>query len=80
MQHFRTVRLLFGLATAILVTACGGGGGGGGGGGTPAPSGLSYPTAPSFVVGQAISSLSPTVTGMVTTYSVSPQLPAGAKS
>src|SRR5579859_3404467 len=79
MQHFRTARLMFWLATTILVAACGGGGGGGGsgGGGTPAPSGLSYPTAPAFVVGHAISSLSPTVTGMVTTYSVNPQLPAG---
>jgi hypothetical protein len=78
MQYFRTARLLSAaLATAILVVACGGGGGGGGGGGTPAPSGLKYPTAPSLVVGHAISSLSPTVTGMVTSYSVSPQLPAG---
>ncbi len=78
MQHCRTARLIFGLATASLVAACGGGGGGGGGGVvTPAPSGLSYSTPPSFVVGKAISSLSPTVTGTVTTYSVSPQLPAG---
>lgn len=75
MRHFRAVRFLFELATAILVAGCGGGGGGAGG--TPAPSGLSYPIAPAFVVGQAISSLSPTVTGTVTTYSVSPALPAG---
>jgi hypothetical protein len=74
MQHFRTVLFLLGLATAILVAGCGGGGGGGG---TPAPSDLSYPTPPAFVVGKAISSLSPTVTGMVSTYSVSPALPAG---
>jgi hypothetical protein len=78
MHQFRAVRLLFGLATAILIAGCGGGGGGGGGvGGTPAPDGLSYPLAPAFVVGQTISALAPTVTGTVTTYSVSPQLPAG---
>jgi Putative Ig domain len=83
MQHigsYRPLRFLIGLAAATLIAACGGGGNGGGGyggGGTPAPSGLSYPTAPAFVVGHAISSLSPTVTGTVTAYSVSPALPAG---
>jgi hypothetical protein len=63
-----------------LLSACGGGGGGGGSGGgnpTPAPSGLSYPAPPAFVINQAIASLSPTVTGTVTSYSVSPALPTG---
>jgi 6-phosphogluconolactonase (cycloisomerase 2 family) len=73
MRHSCIFRPLLGLFVAMLVAACGGGGGGG----TPAPSGLSYPTAPAFVVGQAISSMSPTVTGTVSAYSVSPALPAG---
>jgi hypothetical protein len=42
-----------------------------------APSGLSYPTPPAFSTGQAIQTLSPTVTGTVVSYSVAPQLPAG---
>jgi 6-phosphogluconolactonase (cycloisomerase 2 family) len=74
MRHFRSIRILIGIAVAALVSACGGGGSGGG---TPAPSGLSYPTPPTFLVGQAISPLSPKVTGVVSTYSVSPALPAG---
>jgi len=73
MHHSYIFRLMPALFVAVLLAACGGGGGGG----TPAPSGLSYPKAPAFVVGQAISSLSPTVTGTVSAYSVSPALPAG---
>src|SRR5215467_11920853 len=63
-----------------LVAACGGGGGSGG---TttppppPAPSGLSYPAPPSFVINTAITALTPTVSGTVTGYAVSPALPAG---
>jgi len=42
------------------------------------PSGLSYtPSAASGTVGTAITSLNPTVTGTVTSYAVSPTLPAG---
>ena len=42
------------------------------------PTGLSYtPSSVTGTVGTAISSLSPAVTGTVTTYSVSPSLPAG---
>jgi hypothetical protein len=44
---------------------------------TTAPSDLSYPTAPTFAVGTTIAPLTPTVSGNVTTYSVSPALPAG---
>jgi 6-phosphogluconolactonase (cycloisomerase 2 family) len=73
MQHIRLIRFLIGMAVATLVSGCGGGGGGG----TPAPSGLSYPTPPTFLVGHAISPLSPKVTGTVSGYSVSPALPAG---
>ncbi|RYE16149.1 MAG: hypothetical protein EOP45_17990, partial [Sphingobacteriaceae bacterium] len=43
----------------------------------PAPSGLSYTTPNTFTVGTAITPLSPSVTGTVTNYSVSPGLPAG---
>ena len=42
-----------------------------------APSSLSYPTPNTFTVGTAIAMLSPTVSGTVTSYSVSPALPAG---
>ena len=46
--------------------------------GPTAPSNLSYtPSTISGTVGTAISSLTPTVTGTVDTYSVSPSLPAG---
>ena len=42
------------------------------------PSGLSYtPSSASGTVGTAITSLNPTVTGTVTSYAVSPTLPAG---
>jgi hypothetical protein len=77
-----------GLALVVLLgalAACGGGSGGGGsgssgsgaGGGTTAPSGLSYQDPPVLVVGQAFQSSAPTVSGTVTSYSVSPALPAG---
>lgn len=83
----RAIRAAKGLALTtgmLIIAACGGGdgmGGGGvyGGGGTPtpAPSALSY-TAPTAVnVNTAITPLTPTVTGTVTGYSVSPALPAG---
>jgi Putative Ig domain/PQQ-like domain len=67
---------------ALSLVACGGGGGGDGGGGStpPAatpPSGLSYSSPGIVVVGTAITSLTPTVTGTVTGYSVSPALPVG---
>ena len=42
-----------------------------------APSGLSYPNPSSATVGTAITPLSPTVTGTVATYSVTPALPPG---
>lgn len=44
---------------------------------TGAPSGLNYPTPPAFVVNNTITPLTPSVTGTVTSYSVSPALPAG---
>jgi Putative Ig domain len=69
---------------ALFLSACGGGGGNSGGSGsngnvdsTPtAPSGLSYSGSSfTFTVGQAITALSPTVTGTVTAYQAT--LPAG---
>ncbi|RZJ71961.1 putative Ig domain-containing protein [Flavobacterium sp.] len=42
-----------------------------------APNNLSYPTPLVFTVGTAISNVSPTVTGTVVSYSISPNLPAG---
>ena len=78
-----TVRASFLLSLLMVVIAgCGGGGGdngGGGGGGntTPAPSGRSYPSPQTYTVGMAIAAISPTVSGAVTSYSVSPALPAG---
>jgi hypothetical protein len=65
------------LPTAVLLTSCGGGGGGGGGSEQPPPSALSYPSAPAFVVMQPITALKPTYMGTVTSFSVSPALPAG---
>jgi len=75
-------RLLLTALLSTLVAACGGGGGGGGGdGSTPAvtpPSALSYADSPvTAVVGAALPTLKPTVVGTVTSYSVSPDLPAG---
>lgn len=56
----------------VLLAACGGGSSG-----PPAPSGLSYSTPPAYTINVAITALTPTVTGTVTGYTVSPSLPAG---
>lgn len=68
----------------LLATAIGCGGGSSGGSSTPpppggpsAPSGLSYGSPQTYVVGTAITPLTPTVTGTVTSYSIAPDLPAG---
>ena len=63
---------------SLGLAACGGGGSGGGSGGTiTAPSGLSYPSPQTAVAGTAITPVNPTVTGTVSSYSVTPALPAG---
>lgn len=69
--------LIHGLLTLVLVpglAACGGGD-------SPspqvAPSGLSYAGPQTYTVGVAIAPLSPTVSGSVASYGVSPALPAG---
>lgn len=75
------------LLVAFGLSACGGGGGGSSGSGgppapppppaTPPPSALSYASPQTYNVGAAITPLTPTVTGTVTSYAVSPALPAG---
>src|ERR1700722_12643200 len=71
----------FGAALILVVTAgCGGGGGSGGPPpppAMPAPTGFSYPRPQIYPVGTAIAALSPAITGVVTSYSASPALPAG---
>ena len=47
------------------------------GGAVTPPTALSYPSPQSYIVGVQIAPLNPTVTGTVTSYSVSPALPAG---
>lgn len=76
----RVVARLLLLIATVAIGACGGGGGGGSSPAppaVPAPSGLSYSGPQSYPVGQAITALMPTVTGTVTSYGVSPALPAG---
>jgi hypothetical protein len=71
------------MAAICALEACGGGGGADDGGGAPAPapvtppSALTYPSPQSLTVGTAIAPLTPTVTGTVTSYSVTPALPDG---
>ena len=67
------------IAVTLLAVAAGCGGGGNSGNQPPptAPSGLSYPNPQTFVIGEAIDPLGPTVTGTVTSYSASPALPPG---
>jgi len=65
------------LLACVLLTLAGCGGGDTGSSSTPAPSSLSYTKPVSAVQGVAIVSQSPTVTGSVTGYTVSPALPTG---
>lgn len=75
-QMLKRLLLVFAL---LSLSACGGGGGGGSSGNSTiaAPSGLSYPTMQALTVGQQMSSATPTVSGTVGSYSISPALPAG---
>jgi len=83
-----TIRNLPGTILLLLLTtvfaACGGGGGdttatggGGGGGGGGAPTSLSYPTLPTYTVGDTVATVTPTVSGTVTTYTLDYGLPTG---
>jgi hypothetical protein len=67
----RSIGLVTGL---VFLVACGGGGGGA----ASAPSGLKY-AAGTGEVGSPYGPYPPTVTGAVTGYSVSPELPAGLR-
>ena len=62
----------------LIVSACGGGSSGSN---TPPPvtppGALTYPSPQSFDVGVAITPLTPTITGTVTSYAVTPALPSG---
>ncbi|MDA1263798.1 MAG: kelch-like protein, partial [Planctomycetota bacterium] len=65
------------IAPALLV-ACGGGGGGGGSSSPAAPGGMSYGTPiAAYVVKVSIEANVPTISGQVTSWSVTPALPAG---
>src|ERR1700730_4231075 len=66
-------RIAFASAFGLTVAACGGGGGDG----ESPPSALSYTSPVQTTMGTAMTVLSPTVTGTVSSYSVSPALPAG---
>lgn len=70
-----SVALIVGMA--LSVAACGGGGSPAATSPPPAPSDLSYSSPGTIAVGEAITSLTPSVSGTVTSYSVSPALPAG---
>jgi hypothetical protein len=72
-RAFIVVSVLSGLGT--LLTSCGGGSSGGMQMQSP-PSNLQYAAPPPFTIKRAIAPLKPTVVGSVTSYSVSPALPA----
>jgi hypothetical protein len=62
----------------VLLSGCGGSGSGSGGGGGSAPSNLTYPqTSINATAGTAIAQDTPTVSGTVTGYTISPALPVG---
>jgi uncharacterized protein (TIGR03118 family) len=71
-------RSLLVVAGAVIIAACGGGSGSGNPPAPPTPpSGLSYTSPVTANVGTAITALTPTVTGSVSSYAVAPALPAG---
>jgi hypothetical protein len=67
--------VLFGFA--MVLAGCGGGSSSGSAPMVSAPSGLSYASPQVYIVNQAITTLTPTVTGTVTAYSIAPALPSG---
>ena len=73
MSHDFVVARSCSMLLAVLLPRCCGGGSSS----TPPPGGLSYPSPQVFEIGHAISTLTPTVTGTVTSYAVNPALPAG---
>src|SRR5262245_8728028 len=73
-QTRTSVGTWFTVCAILCLVGCGGGGDGGR---PPPPSALSYPSPVTAIVGTAITTLSPTVMGSVTSYSVNPALPSG---
>ena len=73
-RYIREV-LLVGLLFALA--ACGGGGGGGGSPPTQSATLTYSPSTETYTAGTAITALSPTITGSLTSFSVSPALPSG---
>jgi hypothetical protein len=71
------------LGLLLILSACGGGSGSEGSDGAPssggpaAPTGLSYQSPITATQGQPLATASPTVSGTIDGYSVSPSLPAG---
>jgi Putative Ig domain len=66
------------LCLSSMAVACGGGSGGSSTPRSPPPTGLAYPTTALWLpVGVDMGSLTPQVSGVVASYSVSPALPAG---
>jgi hypothetical protein len=69
--------VVFALAT-VLLASCGGGGSSSSSQTPPPAASLNYPSSPQVcVVGTAIASIKPTITGTLSNFSVSPALPAG---
>jgi hypothetical protein len=71
------IRLLVALALAAMASCGGSGGGDSGPEPPPPPSALSYASPQIFAVGTAITPLNPSVTGTVSSYTVTPALPDG---
>lgn len=69
--------LNLGVFLVCLALAACGGGGGSSPPPVPAPSGLTYPSPQSIRINTPMTALTPTVTGTVTHYAVTPALPAG---
>jgi hypothetical protein len=78
-MHMRLLRFTSGLAATLILASCGGGGGGSTETPPPVspPSNLSYSAPPTLTINAAMTQLTPTVTGTVTGYVISPVLPAG---
>lgn len=79
-MHYVSVRrFAFSLSVFVVLSfALGCSSGSTGASTTPAPANLVYPqTTVAIIVGQAVSANTPSVTGTVTLYSISPALPAG---
>jgi hypothetical protein len=78
--HGRSVwfAALISLAAAILITACGGGGSSGSSSPPPPAASLTYPSSTFvYVVGTAITPVVPTASSGLSSFTVSPALPAG---